>query len=71
VYRSPRSKPRPYLHLVPSVALPVTIGSVRYPGIQIHDTRIIRLLEVLLHGSTTVTAVPRTLEGLRASSSVY
>jgi len=53
------------------VALPVTIGSVRYPGIQIHDTRIIRLLEVLLHGSTTVTAVPRTLEGLRASSSVY
>jgi hypothetical protein len=34
--------------------LPVTIGSVRYPGIKIHDTRIIRLLEVLLHNGTTV-----------------
>ncbi len=32
----------------------MTIGSVRYPGIRIHDTRIIRLLEVLLHGSNTV-----------------
>ena len=28
----------------------VTLGSVRYPGIKIHDTRIIRLLEALLHG---------------------
>jgi hypothetical protein len=36
------------------LALPLTIGSVRYPGIKIHDTRIIRLLEVLLHGSPTV-----------------
>jgi len=34
--------------------LPITIGSVRYPGIKIHDTRIIRLLEVLLHGGNTV-----------------
>ena len=33
---------------------PITIGSVRYPGIKIHDTRIIRLLEVLLHGGNTV-----------------
>jgi hypothetical protein len=36
------------------IALPVAIGSVRYPGIKIHDTRIIRLLEVLLHGGNTV-----------------
>ena len=40
--------------LLQRLALPVTIGSVRYPGIKIHDTRIIRLLEVLLHGGTTV-----------------
>src|SRR5271167_2072689 len=36
------------------LALPLTVGSVRYPGIKIHDTRIIRLLEVLLHGGNTV-----------------
>jgi hypothetical protein len=40
--------------LLQRLAVPVTIGSVRYPGIKIHDTRIIRLLEVLLHGGTTV-----------------
>jgi hypothetical protein len=40
--------------LLQRLALPVTIGSVRYPGIKIHDTRVIRLLEVLLHGGTTV-----------------
>jgi hypothetical protein len=40
--------------LLQRLALPVTIGSVRYPGIKIHDSRIIRLLEVLLHGGTTV-----------------
>jgi hypothetical protein len=34
--------------------LPITIGAVRYPGIKIHETRVIRLLEVLLHGSTYV-----------------
>jgi hypothetical protein len=36
------------------IALPITIGSVRYPGIKIHDRRVIRLLEVLLHGGTHV-----------------
>ena len=36
------------------LALPITIGSVRYPGIKIHETRIIRLMEVLLHGGTHV-----------------
>jgi len=40
--------------LLQRIALPITIGSVRYPGIKIHDTRIIRLLEVLLHGGNTV-----------------
>jgi len=35
-------------------AMPVTIGTVRYPGIKIHEPRIIRLMEVLLHGGTTV-----------------
>jgi hypothetical protein len=40
--------------LLQRIALPITIGSVRYPGIKIHDTRIIRLLEVLLHGGTHV-----------------
>jgi hypothetical protein len=38
--------------LLQRLALPVTIGAVRYPGIKIHETRIIRLLEVLLHGGT-------------------
>jgi hypothetical protein len=40
--------------LLQRLALPITIGAVRYPGIKIHDTRIIRLLEVLLHGGNTV-----------------
>src|SRR5467141_4091553 len=40
--------------LLQRMALPVTVGTVRYPGIKIHDARIIRLLEVLLHGGNTV-----------------
>ena len=40
--------------LLQRLALPITIGSVRFPGIKIHDVRIIRLMEVLLHGGTTV-----------------
>ena len=36
--------------LLQRLALPITVGTVRYPGIKIHDPRIIRLLEVLLHG---------------------
>src|SRR5207245_929152 len=31
------------------LALPVPVGQTRIPGIKIHDTRIMRLLEVLLH----------------------
>lgn len=40
--------------LLQRLALPVTIGAVHYAGIRIHDTRIIRLLEVLLHGGNTL-----------------
>ncbi len=40
--------------LLQRLALPITLGAVRYPGIKIHDTRMIRLLEVLLHGGNTV-----------------
>ena len=40
--------------LLQRIALPITIGTVRYPGIKIHDTRTIRLLEVLLHGGSSV-----------------
>jgi len=40
--------------LLQKIALPITAGSVRYPGIKIHDTRIIRLLEVLLHNGSTL-----------------
>src|SRR5260370_12163676 len=40
--------------LLQRMALPVTVGSVRHPGIKINDTRIIRLLEVLLHAGTHV-----------------
>jgi hypothetical protein len=40
--------------LLQRLALPITVGAVRYPGIKIHETRIIRLLEILLHGGTQV-----------------
>jgi len=40
--------------LLQRIALPINIGSARYPGIKIHDARIIRLLEVLLHNGSTV-----------------
>jgi hypothetical protein len=38
--------------LLQRLALPITVGAVRYPGIKIHEPRLIRLLEVLLHGGT-------------------
>jgi len=38
--------------LLQRLALPINVGAVRYPGIKIHDTRVIRLLEVLLHGGS-------------------
>jgi hypothetical protein len=40
--------------LLQRIGLPIVVGTVRYPGIRIHDVRVIRLFEVLLHGSTHV-----------------
>jgi hypothetical protein len=40
--------------LLQRIALPIVVGAVRYPGIKIHDVRVIRLFEVLLHGSTHI-----------------
>ena len=37
------------------LALPIQLGRSRVPGIKIHDTRVLRLLEVLLHGGTQIT----------------
>ena len=34
------------------MALPVTVGKTKVAGIKIHDTRRMRLMEVLLHGGT-------------------
>src|ERR671923_1708852 len=34
------------------LALPILSGRTRIPGIKIHDTRMMRLMEVLLHGGT-------------------
>jgi hypothetical protein len=38
--------------LLQRLALPVPRGTARFPGIKIQDTRMIRLMEVLLHGGT-------------------
>ena len=40
--------------LLQRIALPITVGTAKFPGIKIHDTRMIRLMESLLHGGTTV-----------------
>ena len=40
--------------LLQRLALPITVGAVRYPGIKLHDPRVIRLLEVLLHSGSHV-----------------
>jgi hypothetical protein len=36
------------------MALPILSGSTRVPGIKLHDTRMIRLMEVLLHSGTKI-----------------
>jgi len=41
--------------LLQRLALPVVVGKAKYPGIKIHDTRMIRLMEVLLHAGTLVS----------------
>jgi hypothetical protein len=38
--------------LLQRLALPITVGTAKLPGIKIHDTRMIRLMEILLHGGT-------------------
>jgi len=40
--------------LLQRLALPIALGTTHYPGIKIHDTHMIRLMEVLLHGGATV-----------------
>ena len=37
------------------LALPIVRGKSRIPGIKIHDTRMIRLMQVLLHAGPTIT----------------
>ena len=41
--------------LLQRLALPIAVGTTNYPGIKIHDTRMIRLMEVLLHSGTVVS----------------
>ena len=36
------------------LALPIPRGTTKIPGIKLHDTRMLRLMEVLLHSGTTV-----------------
>jgi hypothetical protein len=43
------------------LALPVTVGRTRIPGIKIQDTRMMRLMEILLHAGTQLAGW-RTLE---------
>jgi hypothetical protein len=40
--------------LLQRLALPIPVGTAKYPGIKIHDTRMIRLMEALLHAGTKV-----------------
>lgn len=37
------------------LALPVMCGAIKIPGIKLHDTRILRLMEVMLHAGTTIS----------------
>lgn len=36
------------------IALPIVSGHTKVPGIKIHDTRMVRLMEALLHGGTQI-----------------
>jgi hypothetical protein len=40
--------------LLQKLALPIPLGKGKFPGIKIHDTRMIRLMEILLHSGTKV-----------------
>jgi len=52
------------------LALPIPSGSAKLPGIKLHDTRILRLMEVLLHAGTRVLGW-RTTEIHRAILSSF
>jgi hypothetical protein len=58
-------------------ALPITSGATRIPGIKIHDTRMLRLMEVLLHaanqiqGFSTAALHERILTSYRLSPHGY
>jgi len=58
--------------LLQRLALPIQVGRAKVPGIKIHDTRIIRLMEVLLRGGSTVTgsAAAHIHDAVRASFGV-
>lgn len=59
------------------LALPITSGATRIPGIKIQDTRMVRLMEVLLHaagqirGFSTAALHARILAGYRLSANDY
>jgi hypothetical protein len=63
--------------LLQRLALPIQVGTARFPGIKIHDTRMIRLMEVLLHGGTNLAAWQATqihkavLTSFRLSAAQY
>ena len=40
--------------LLQRLALPIQVGKAKFPGIKIQDTRMIRLMEILLHGGAQV-----------------
>src|SRR5208337_3098122 len=40
--------------LLQRLAHPITVGAVRYPGVKIHEARVVRLFEVLLHGGPQI-----------------
>ena len=40
--------------LLQRLARPITVGAVRYPGLKIHEPRIMRLFEVVLHGGPQI-----------------
>ena len=40
------------------LALPITIGNTRIPGIRIQDTRMVRLMEILLHVGNQIQGFP-------------
>jgi hypothetical protein len=52
------------------LALPVSLGKSKIPGIKIQDTRMIRLMEVLLHGGSQVAGW-RTIQIWQALQSAF